>query len=123
MAGSRRVQSARSNATFLLARSASTWLSAKVVFLLYWQVTHQAAVKSTKTACPLACNCSTRPASQACQPVLVVCQDGFNAPLVAFYLRSKGWRDVGFLAGGLRAWKFFNPELYEKHCGRGIAAL
>lgn len=57
------------------------------------------------------------------RPVLVVCQDGFNAPVVAFYLRNKGWRDVGFLAGGLRAWKFLNPALYEKYCGRDIAPL
>ncbi len=52
MAGSRRVQSARSRATFLAAKSASTSASASVVFLLYWQVTHQAAVKSTNTGWP-----------------------------------------------------------------------
>ena len=34
--------------------------------LLYWQVTHQAAVKSTNTGWPEASSWSTRPASQAC---------------------------------------------------------
>lgn len=55
--------------------------------------------------------------------VLVVCQAGFNAPLVAFYMRNKGFNNVGFLAGGLIGWKLFNPRLYEKHCGRDISGL
>ena len=40
---------------------------ASVVFLLYWQVTHQAAVKSTNTGVPADSACSTRPGAQACQ--------------------------------------------------------
>ena len=35
--------------------------------MLYWQVTHQAAVKSTNTGAPLASSCSTRPGAHGCQ--------------------------------------------------------
>jgi len=49
MAGSRRVQSARSKRTCLAAKAASTSALDKVVFLSTWQVMHQAAVKSTNT--------------------------------------------------------------------------
>ena len=67
MAGSRRVQSARISTTWRLAKSASSVASAKVVFLLNWQVTHQAAVKSTNTGRPaLSCVC-TSASDQACQ--------------------------------------------------------
>jgi len=55
--------------------------------------------------------------------VIVVCQAGLNAPLVAFYMRQKGFPRVGFLAAGLVAWKLLHPDLYEKHCGRGLTVL
>src|SRR3954466_87071 len=47
-------------------KSASTCAFESTAFLLYWQVTHQAAVKSTKTGCPDASTCSTRPGSHGC---------------------------------------------------------
>ena len=85
MAGSRRVQSARTNATFLADRSAITAGLANVVFLLYWQVTHQAAVKSTNTGRPVARICSTRPGSQACQePSLAAAVAGRASTAVMF---------------------------------------
>ena len=56
--------------------SANTEASDSVVFLLYWQVTHQAAVKSTNTLWPWAVSWSTRPGSQACQP----CAPSANCP-------------------------------------------
>ena len=68
MAGSRRVQSARSSSTRLVLKSAITSASASVVRLLNWQVTHHAAVKSTKTGRPLASAACTRSADQGCQP-------------------------------------------------------
>ena len=68
MAGSRRVQSARSSSTRLALKSAITSASASVVRLLNWQVTHHAAVKSTKTGRPLASAACTRSADQGCQP-------------------------------------------------------
>ena len=52
MTASRDVQSARSRATLLASNAASTSGFASVVRLLYWQVTHQAAVKSTNTLRP-----------------------------------------------------------------------
>ena len=67
MAGSRRVQSARSKATFCVAISASKAGLDRVVFLLYWQVTHQAAVKSTNTGRPWARSTSRRSGLQGCQ--------------------------------------------------------
>ena len=44
MAGSRRVQSARSSSTLRAWNAAFTSAAASVVRLLNWQVTHQAAV-------------------------------------------------------------------------------
>ena len=41
--------------------------SASVLRLLNWQVTHQAAVKSTNTGRPSACSAATRSGLQACQ--------------------------------------------------------
>ncbi len=70
MAASRRVQSARSSSTLRALKSASTWASASVVRLLYWQVTHQAAVKSTKTGRPCAWASATRAVDQGCQGAL-----------------------------------------------------
>lgn len=46
--------------------------------------------------------------------VLVACQTGMDAPMAAYFLRSKGYRDVGFVMGGVLAWKLFQPELYRK---------
>src|SRR6185295_16836082 len=50
IAGSRRVQSARTNSTPRSAKAFFTSASPSTSFLLTWQVTHHAAVKSTKTA-------------------------------------------------------------------------
>ena len=52
MAASRRVQSARSNTTFLSAKACITCGLDKTCCSLYWQVMHQAAVKSTNTGRP-----------------------------------------------------------------------
>ena len=40
--------------------------------MLYWQVTHQAAVKSTNTGRPLATKASAAPGAQGCQPCAAV---------------------------------------------------
>ena len=65
-AGSRRVQSARSKVTWRWAKSCSNSGSDKVVRLLYWHVTHQAAVKSTNTGRPWAKAACCLSAVQAC---------------------------------------------------------
>lgn len=55
--------------------------------------------------------------------IILVCQAGYNAPVVAFYLRSKGYRKVSFLMSGLIGWKFVNAELYNKIAGQNITSL
>src|SRR5512144_998120 len=59
MAGSRRVQSARTSATFFAANSARTSSEFSTSRLLTWQVTHHAAVKSTNTGRPEAVSAAT----------------------------------------------------------------
>ena len=57
-----------------------------MVFLLYWHVTHHAAVKSTNTLWPVDVSWSTRPGSQASQPVLnEACTTLFSCTLVMFW--------------------------------------
>lgn len=46
--------------------------------------------------------------------LLLVCQTGFDSPIAAYYLRSKGYKDVGFVLGGIVGWKLLQPELYGK---------
>lgn len=55
--------------------------------------------------------------------VLAVCQMGYNAPIIAYLLRSNHFKRVGFLATGLLGLKMVNPELYEKYSGRDIIKL
>ncbi|MBU1107972.1 MAG: aminotransferase class V-fold PLP-dependent enzyme [Candidatus Riflebacteria bacterium] len=52
--------------------------------------------------------------------ILVVCQGGFYSPMVAFFLRSKGYKSVSYLASGLWGWKKADPELFLKATGKGI---
>jgi cysteine desulfurase len=46
--------------------------------------------------------------------IVVVCQGGFNSPVVAYELKFKGYERVSFLILGILAWKQTYPELYEK---------
>ena len=55
--------------------------------------------------------------------VLIVCQAGMDAPMMAYFLRSKGIRNVGFLMGGMLAWKLFQPALYKKFGDMNITPL
>lgn len=52
--------------------------------------------------------------------ILVICQSGMNSPLVAYYLRAKGFRQVSFLMTGMLGWKFAQPELYKNYAGQNI---
>lgn len=52
--------------------------------------------------------------------ILVVCQNGYDAPIAAYYLRSKGFRTVSFLMYGLFGWKLAKPDLYARLAGRNI---
>src|ERR1043165_4535760 len=67
MAGSRRVQSARTSATFFAASSARTSSEFSTRRLFTWQVTHHAAVKSTNTGRPEAASAATVSGENAAQ--------------------------------------------------------
>jgi cysteine desulfurase len=55
--------------------------------------------------------------------IIAVCQMGYNAPIVAYFLRAKGLKNVSFLLNGLFAWRLAHPELYKKMAGRNITKL
>jgi cysteine desulfurase len=55
--------------------------------------------------------------------VLIVCQSGTDGPIMAYFLRSKGIKDVGFVMGGVLAWKIFQPVLYKKLGGVNVTPL
>jgi cysteine desulfurase len=55
--------------------------------------------------------------------ILLVCQVGLDGPVAAYYLRSKGFRKVGFLMGGLAAWRMVHPDLYSKWSGKNIISI
>jgi len=55
--------------------------------------------------------------------VIVVCQAGGNAPIIAYLLRSKGHKNISFLMSGLAGWRLAKPQLYEKYAGRDIVKL
>ena len=49
--------------------------------------------------------------------ILVVCQGGTDGPVAAYYLRSKGIKNVSFLMGGIIGWKLFQQALYTAYAG------
>ncbi|MCP4405426.1 MAG: aminotransferase class V-fold PLP-dependent enzyme, partial [bacterium] len=55
--------------------------------------------------------------------ILVVCQTGYNSPIVAYYLQSKHCKNVSFLLTGLLGWKITQNELYKKYAGKNIEIL
>lgn len=55
--------------------------------------------------------------------IVVVCQGGFNSPVVAYELKFRGYPNVSFLILGILAWKQTYPELYQKYGGFNIQKL
>lgn len=55
--------------------------------------------------------------------ILVVCQAGTDGPVAAYYLRSKGYKRVSFVMGGIVGWKLFQPALYKKLGGQNVIQL
>ncbi len=51
--------------------------------------------------------------------ILVTCEVGYDAPIIAYYLRLKGYRRLSFLMWGLWGWKRACPELYARFAGGG----
>jgi len=55
--------------------------------------------------------------------ILLVCQAGYNSPIIAYYLKSKHFKNVGFLLGGAIGWRLAHPGLYKKMAGQNITKL
>lgn len=55
--------------------------------------------------------------------ILLVCQVGMSSPIVAFYLRSKGYKNVSFIATGIYGWTVSHPELRERLTGNNITRI
>jgi cysteine desulfurase len=55
--------------------------------------------------------------------ILVICQAGYYSPIIAYYLKSKHFKNVGFLLGGLVAWRMAHSDLYKKLAGQGVKKL
>lgn len=55
--------------------------------------------------------------------IVVVCQGGYNAPIVAFELALRGYKRVGFLTLGILGWKQSYPLIYEKYGNQNIKKL
>jgi rhodanese-related sulfurtransferase len=55
--------------------------------------------------------------------VITICQTGFDGPVAAYYLRSKGYRKVGFVVGGLAGWRLAHPDLYERLAGQNVVKI
>jgi cysteine desulfurase len=55
--------------------------------------------------------------------IILVCQTGFNAPIVAYEMKLRGYKNVSFLMLGIVGWKQANPALYESYAGTNIKKL
>jgi cysteine desulfurase len=50
--------------------------------------------------------------------ILVTCEVGYDAPIVAYYLRLKGYTRLTFLMWGILGWKLAQPGLYARFAGQ-----
>jgi cysteine desulfurase len=48
--------------------------------------------------------------------IVVVCPGGGHSFMVAYYLKTKGFKQVSDLRGGFHAWKKRRSDLYRKYC-------
>lgn len=55
--------------------------------------------------------------------ILVVCQAGVNSPIISYYLKKKGFKNLYFIMTGILGWKLAHPELYNKYAGKDITQL
>ncbi len=55
--------------------------------------------------------------------IVVVCQGGYNSPVVAYTMKNKGFNRVSFLVLGMLGWKQAQPKLYEKYGGMNTKVL
>ncbi|MFZ1729743.1 MAG: aminotransferase class V-fold PLP-dependent enzyme [Bacteroidota bacterium] len=55
--------------------------------------------------------------------IVVVCHGGMNSPVIAYYLKKKGFRNLSFIMTGMVGWKLAHPDLYSKYAGTNITHL
>lgn len=55
--------------------------------------------------------------------IIVVCQHGNLSYVTAYYLKSKGFRQVSSLQGGTVGWKALHCDLYQKYAGYKVQAV
>ncbi len=55
------------------------------------------------------------------RPVLVTCEVGYDAPIIAYYLKRKGYTRLSFLMWGILGWKLARPDLYARFAGGSSA--
>lgn len=55
--------------------------------------------------------------------IAVICQGGVNSPIIAYYLKRKGFGPISFIMTGLVGWKLAHPELYAAHAGKNVTRL
>jgi cysteine desulfurase len=48
------------------------------------------------------------------RPILVTCETGYDAPIIAYYLKRKGYTRLAFLMWGILGWKLAQPERYAR---------
>ncbi|HET9589413.1 MAG TPA: aminotransferase class V-fold PLP-dependent enzyme, partial [Anaerolineales bacterium] len=55
--------------------------------------------------------------------ILVYCPGGGLSFMISYYLKSKGFKHVSNLRGGLDAWRKRRSDLYQKYAGQNITEL
>lgn len=55
--------------------------------------------------------------------VLVYCPGGGLSIMISYYLKSKGFKRVMNLRGGLDGWRKRRSDLYEKYAGQNVTVL
>lgn len=46
--------------------------------------------------------------------ILVTCEVGYDSPIIAYYLKRKGFRRLTFLMWGILGWKLARPDIYSR---------
>ena len=55
--------------------------------------------------------------------ILVYCPGGGLSIMISYYLKSKGFKRVMNLRGGLDGWRKRRSDLYEKYAGQNVTVL
>lgn len=55
--------------------------------------------------------------------IVAVCPGGGHSFMIAYYLKSKGFKNVSDVRGGIESWKILRNDLYRKYAGQNIEHL